>query len=62
MSKKIKNNIEVAVRTRPLNTFENRLGEESAWEINRFGETPMKQSCEKGTLIQLKNKFRFGLA
>jgi hypothetical protein len=35
MNKRIRDNIEVAVRARPLNTHESRVGEESAWDIKR---------------------------
>jgi len=33
---KIKDNIEVTVRARPLNIFETKLGEETAWEIKKI--------------------------
>lgn len=51
---KIKANIEVAVRARPLNTFENRDGEETAWEIKHHST-----KNDSNDVIQLKNKYRF---
>lgn len=63
MSKsKIKVNIEVAIRARPLNNFECRDGEDNAWEIkqgeSKKSKTQSAELCDK--VIQLKNTFRFG--
>ena len=43
---KLKDNIEVSIRARPLNIFENRLNEESAWEIKtmELPERRLKQN------------------
>lgn len=54
---RIKANIEVAVRARPLNTFENRDGEETAWEIKHNAK-----KHDYNDVIQLKNKYRFGFS
>lgn len=75
MKRKLEN-IEVAVRARPLNLYEVDGGEESAWDINQaFGSTmrfhkqrqnsrdPDRDQQTDGLdkIIQLKNKYRFGI-
>jgi hypothetical protein len=45
---KIKANIDVAVRVRPLNTFESRDGEESAWEIKQSERDHKKKISRPG--------------
>lgn len=32
---RLRENIEVAIRVRPLNTFENKFGQETAWECKK---------------------------
>ena len=60
----------MAVRARPLNTFESRVGGESAWEIKQSDYNSRRPAKSQDTnrdakklrkVIQLKNTFRFGL-
>jgi len=62
------NMIEVAVRARPLNIYENHEGQETAWDIKRPEPKPSKITGrpielvdDSHKVIQLKNKYRFGL-
>ena len=50
-------NIEVAVRARPLNNFENVQNEESAWDVkrgglgsHRYGRRQLSRSNDRGML------------
>lgn len=67
-------NIEVAVRMRPLNQQEVTFKQDVAWEIKKgdrdssflSGNGELRRSLEvlgegQGRIIQLKNKFKFGL-
>ena len=75
MQKKKIENIEVAVRVRPLNGYETRVHEELAWDVKKGGlagnrQRQLNRSQDRHFLdglnenqdmvIALKNKYRFG--
>jgi hypothetical protein len=66
MNKKFEN-IEVAVRLRPLNKQEKNFDAEAAWDINARLGGGARRSMDflangQGRVLQLKNKHRFGIA